>query len=56
MKEQIKEEVLKIAKDGKLACPEAFALAKTKGFDLKDIGQVCNELNIRIVGCQLGCF
>jgi len=56
MKEQIKEEVLKIAKDGKLACPEAFALAKTKGFDLKKIGQVCNELNIRLVGCQLGCF
>jgi len=56
MKEQIKEEVLKIVKEGKLSCPEAFGLARSKGFDLKDIGQVCNELNIRIVGCQLGCF
>ena len=56
MKEQIKEEVLKIVKEGKLSCPEAFGLARSKGFDLKDIGQVCNELNIRLVGGQLGCF
>jgi hypothetical protein len=56
MKEKIKEEVIKIAKDGELSCPQAFGLAKSKGFDLKEIGQVCNELNIKIVGCQLGCF
>lgn len=45
-------------KEGKqvLPCPKAFALAKELDASLKDIGQICDEENIRICNCQLGCF
>ena len=39
-----------------ITCAEAFELAKR--FDVKaiEIGQICNQHNIRICTCQLGCF
>lgn len=52
--------VLKRAKevDGvkKLACAEAFALASQFQVKPIEIGRVCNQQNIRIFNCQLGCF
>ena len=45
-------------KDGKLRinCATAFRLSKEHKIPLKEIGQLCNELKIRISNCQLGCF
>ena len=40
----------------KLACPKAFKIAKQHPVTLKDIGRVCDESDIRIARCQLGCF
>jgi hypothetical protein len=40
----------------KLACPKAFQLSKEQGIALKEIGQICDDNNIRINKCQLGCF
>jgi len=40
----------------KLACVKAFALARQNPVTLKDIGRLCNEHDIRIAKCQLGCF
>ena len=58
-----KELIKKIEKsvvesDGKkkFYCTKAFELAKEYGVELKDIGQYCNDNNIRIAKCQLGCF
>jgi hypothetical protein len=39
-----------------LACAEAFRLAAQYGADPHQIGRICNENGIKIVGCQLGCF
>ena len=62
-KEQLIEAVLKSAgskqqsEDRKeLNCAEAFALAKRFKVNVIDIGHVCNQHNIRICKCQLGCF
>ncbi len=41
---------------GKLPCAAAFTLQKELGVTLKEIGEFCNEENIRIKNCQLGCF
>jgi hypothetical protein len=45
-------------KDGKkrIDCATAFGLAKKHGLKLADIGAACNEENIKIINCQLGCF
>ena len=62
-KEQLVEIVLKSAKksgesDGRkqLTCAEAFELAKKHGTEIIEIGNICNQNNIRICKCQLGCF
>ena len=40
----------------KLACAEAFELAKEFEVEVIEIGRICNQHNIRICKCQLGCF
>ncbi len=42
--------------DGKLPCPVAFKIAKDFKITPKEVGEVCNQLQIRIRSCQLGCF
>ena len=62
-KEQLVEAVLKSAKGkarsdgrGQLTCAEAFELAKKYEAEIIEIGRICNQNNIRICKCQLGCF
>ncbi len=40
----------------RLTCAEAFELAKKFEVEIIDIGRICNQHNIRIRKCQLGCF
>lgn len=40
----------------KLACAEAFELAQEFEVEVIEIGRICNQHNIRIRKCQLGCF
>jgi len=44
--------------DGKrrLTCAEAFELAQEFEVEVIEIGRICNQHNIRICKCQLGCF
>jgi len=55
-KEKIKEILLKKAPQKKLPCKLAFEIAKENDIALKEIGEAANELSIKIVNCQLGCF
>lgn len=40
----------------KLTCAEAFQLAQELGVEVAEIGRICNQQNIRVCKCQLGCF
>ncbi len=44
--------------DGKmrLACADAFRVAAELEVSIGAIGQVCNQRDIKIARCQLGCF
>jgi hypothetical protein len=57
-KEQLLEAVAK--SDGgdreKMTCAEAFALAEKYEASITEIGRICNENNVKICKCQLGCF
>lgn len=55
-KERLIAAVTKASGDGRLTCEKAHELGKELDVSLKEIGAVCNELNIRIKDCQLGCF
>ncbi|MBN1593542.1 MAG: hypothetical protein JW941_09910 [Candidatus Coatesbacteria bacterium] len=40
----------------RLNCKDAFAIAERLGLGLNEISRACNQNNIRISKCQLGCF
>lgn len=42
--------------DKHLACADAFRIAHDLDVPLAEVGQACNELGIKMVQCQLGCF
>lgn len=39
-----------------LTCARAFALAKRFDVEIIEIGRICNQNNIKVCKCQLGCF
>jgi hypothetical protein len=39
-----------------ITCAEAFELAKNFETEIIEIGRICNQNNIRICKCHLGCF
>jgi len=46
----------KALEDGRITCARAQGLAKTLGVPYAVVGQLADELGIRIKDCQLGCF
>ena len=42
--------------NGKLPCAVAFKIAKQHKVAPRQVGDAANQLNIRIMNCQLGCF
>ena len=55
-KEALKEAVKNAAMENRLTCEKAHELGKELGVTLQEIGAVCNEQQIKIKTCQLGCF
>jgi hypothetical protein len=54
--EDMKARIKAAAPEGKIACPAAFRLAEELGLSRKDLGELLNDLRIKIIQCQLGCF
>jgi hypothetical protein len=44
------------APEGKIACAAAFRLAEELKITRQELGNLLNNLHIKIVQCQLGCF
>jgi molybdopterin-guanine dinucleotide biosynthesis protein len=44
------------AKDNRLPCAAAFKIAEETGVPKKRIGELLNEMKVKVVSCQLGCF
>lgn len=54
--EEIIAKLKEAAKDGKIPCAMAFKIAKECSVSTKEIGNLLNQLKIKITSCQLGCF
>jgi hypothetical protein len=54
--EDVKARIKAAAPGGKIACGAAFRLAEELGLSRHDLGELLNELKIKIIQCQLGCF
>jgi hypothetical protein len=51
-------EVLRVrsGEEKRLACSEAFKISRDLEIPVDAVGKACNELGIKVVACQLGCF
>ena len=56
VQEDLKAKIKAAAPEGKIPCPAAFKLAQELGLSRKELGELLNELKIKITHCQLGCF
>jgi len=52
----LEEELKGSLVDGRLPCAAAFKISGRHGVSARKIGDMANRLNIKISGCQLGCF
>lgn len=55
-KEVLMNKIKAAAPQGKIPCAAAFKLAEELGVTRAEMGELLNELKIKIIQCQLGCF
>ena len=55
-KNEVQTLILEKAKNNKMSCRQAFEIAETAGWPKIKVGELLNEMEIKIGGCQLGCF
>jgi len=44
------------SKEGKIPCAVAFKISQENGISIRKVGELCNQVKIKIIQCQLGCF
>jgi hypothetical protein len=54
--EEMQTKIRAAAPGGKRACAAAFRLTEELGISRHQLGDLLNELKIKIIQCQLGCF
>lgn len=55
-RDELIEAIRKASPGNRLECERAHALSDALKVPLKEIGALCNELQIKVVACGLGCF
>ena len=56
VQEELKARIKAAAPECRIPCAAAFRLAEELGLSRKNLGELFNELKIKITHCQLGCF
>lgn len=56
LKKKLTERILEEAVDKRLSCPQALAIASELDCDPVHLGGLCDEMKVKLYGCQLGCF
>jgi hypothetical protein len=54
--EEVKVRIRAAAPENKIPCGAAFRLAEELKISRQEMGNLLNDLKIKIVQCQLGCF
>jgi hypothetical protein len=55
-KEQLIERIRSAGIEGKISCSQALAIAREAKVSTREVGDLLNELKIKVKSCQLGCF
>lgn len=56
VEEEIRAALREAAREGKISCAVAHKIAAEKEVSLKRVGELLNEMKIKVSECQLGCF
>ena len=56
IEDKIRDVIQAASRENRLSCEQAHDLAQKLNVSLKEIGGLCDELKIKIIVCQLGCF
>lgn len=54
--EKVVEKLKEQAPTGKICCADARKLAENLKIPYAEIGKACDRAEIKIYGCELGCF
>jgi len=54
--EELEKRLHSAAKENRINCSSALAIAKALGIPPAEVGNTANKLKIKISKCQLGCF
>ena len=54
--EELRAAIQAQAVEGKVSCKAMLDLAEKTETSSQQIGEICNELSIKVGSCQLGCF
>ncbi|MCL6472297.1 MAG: hypothetical protein K6T91_05730 [Firmicutes bacterium] len=54
--EDILKKIEEASKDKRLSCTAARKVGEELGIPLRQVGEACDELGIKIFACELGCF
>jgi len=54
--EELREAIQRQATDGRVSCKAMLELAQQSDTPSRQIGAICNEMDIKVSACQLGCF
>lgn len=54
--EEVLKKVKEASKDKRISCTVARKVGGELGVPLRQIGDACDELGIKIFACELGCF
>jgi len=52
----IRQIILEKQRDNRISCKAAIEIADTTGTSRRKIGEILDEMKIKIHSCQLGCF
>ena len=56
MTKELDEQIRASLVNGRLPCAVAFKIAKQLNVSIKEVGEACNKLNLKVSSCQLGLF
>ena len=54
--QRLKELIKEKSKDGRISCSSCYEISEKHSYSLKKVGEMADEMDIKIVNCQLGCF
>jgi hypothetical protein len=54
--DRAKELIMTKQNGGRITCQAAMEVAKEAGVTTRKVGELLNEMEIKICACQLGCF